>query len=112
MILPPDWLNALHWRLVRSGGDLGIVGGALSGQFADPWVWFDLLLVMTIALFAPNTQQIMARYNPALDFGARAEGPGMFRFRIGAGWLCVTVLLLAAALTRGDAISEFLYFQF
>jgi len=112
VILPPDWLNALHWRLVRSGAELGIVGGALSGQFADPWVWFDLLLVMTIALFAPNTQQIMARYNPALDFRARAGGPGMFRFRIGPGWLCVTVLLLAAALTRGDAISEFLYFQF
>jgi hypothetical protein len=84
----------------------------LTGQFADSGVWLNLLILTMIALFAPNTQQIMARYNPALDFCSRADAGGLLRFRIGATGLCVTVLLLAAALTRGDAISEFLYFQF
>ena len=69
-------------------------------------------ILAAIAFFAPNTQQIMCRYRPALDFRGGAEGGGVLRFRIATPWMIASVLLLAAALTRGDAISEFLYFQF
>ena len=69
-------------------------------------------ILAAIAFFVPNTQQIMCRYRPALDFRGGAEGGGVLRFRIATPWMIASVLLLAAALTRGDAISEFLYFQF
>lgn len=110
--VPPDWLNALHWRIIRLAGEIGVGAGLLTGQFADAWVWRDLAILAAIAFFAPNTQQIMCRYRPALDFRGGAEGGGVLRFRIATPWMIASVLLLAAALTRGDAISEFLYFQF
>jgi len=110
--VPPDWLNALHWRIIRFAGEIGVGAGLLTGQFADAWVWRDLAILAAIAFFAPNTQQIMCRYRPALDFRGGAEGGGVLRFRIATPWMIASVLLLAAALTRGDAISEFLYFQF
>ncbi len=78
--------------------------GLLTGQFADAWVWRDLAIPVAIAFFAPNTQQIMCRYRPALDFRGGAEGGGVLRFRIATPWMIASVLLLAAALTRGDAI--------
>ena len=73
--VPPDWLNALHWRLEPPRRRDGVGAGLLAGQFADAWVWRDLAILAAIAFFAPNTQQIMSRYRPALDFrGGVDEG--------------------------------------
>lgn len=112
LVVPPDWLNSLHWRVASILGGLGAKSGHLAGQLADPWVWCSMVLLLGIVLGAPNTQQIMARFRPALDYVRGPDGHAFLCYRLNAFWLVLTTFLLAAALTGGEAISEFLYYQF
>jgi alginate O-acetyltransferase complex protein AlgI len=75
--------------------------------------WLACLLLLGIAWFAPNTQQIMARYRPGLDTAAVA--PARWSWRPSLAAVVATGAVLAPALyfiVFTDRVSDFLYFQF
>lgn len=93
--------------------DLG-VGSTMGGgqRFVETYAW--VVAAGLIAILAPNTQQIVARFEPALDFNERDCSPMLVpvawqpsrRWAIGIGALAAACFL---ALSRP---TEFLYFQF
>ena len=108
-VLPDAWLakwgSAGQW-LVQQGVPFGatndlIMGGAIN------WIWISLLIVW----LAPNTQQIMASYKPALDVpeGETAKRllwqPSAFAALLICGLGFVAIINL-------NKQSVFLYFQF
>jgi alginate O-acetyltransferase complex protein AlgI len=78
-----------------------IMGGAVN------WIWIALLIVW----FAPNTQQIMAAYRPALDMPVGSSAKRLL-------WqptLRAALLVWAIGFTALINVSQqsaFLYFQF
>jgi D-alanyl-lipoteichoic acid acyltransferase DltB (MBOAT superfamily) len=106
----PDAIGARLGGLRNVLSQLG-VGWSLGGgtQFIETWSW--VVLAALIALCAPNTQQIMHRFDPALDHDGKAAPARLSwlpsqRHALASGLLAVLCLL---ALARP---SEFLYFQF
>lgn len=89
------------------GGHLG--GGAV---FAETWCW--ILVAAVVAFLAPNTQEIMGRFEPALPDERRAES----RATPSIVWLpqphqaIVVGTLLALGVLALSRPTEFLYFQF
>jgi alginate O-acetyltransferase complex protein AlgI len=72
-----------------------------------------LVLAAAIALFGPNSLQIMRRYTPALKIPDGAQRKfSLFEWRPTAPWMTATLLLLTACLLKLSDVSEFLYFQF
>ncbi len=109
VVLPDSWLPAWgaagQWLAahgVRFGDTRGLVNSGVLN-----WIWILLLIVW----FAPNTQQLLAEYRPALGPFAdnhRARGtwrPTAFYALLLAGLAVVAVFNLQKR-------SEFLYFQF
>ena len=109
LVLPdfwlPKWGAAGEWLAahgVRFGDTHDLVGGGVVN-----WIWILLLVVW----FAPNTQQLLAAYRPALALLA-----GHYRGRI--AWRPTPLYALLSAVLALIAIfnlhrqSEFLYFQF
>ncbi len=90
----PVWLNS-------GSGEFGIGDRAI----------VRIVIFLVVAFFAPNTQQIMARANPALE---EAEGlaPTPLRWSLTPSWACAVGLLWALILCSLNEVSEFIYFQF
>ena len=94
-------------RYVEQIGIAFTLGGA--GQFVKMYSWITILLA--IALFLPNTQELMRDYRPALGYHVT---PTAFLLR----WTPNRRWAIAAALIAGVGIlslyrrSEFIYFQF
>jgi D-alanyl-lipoteichoic acid acyltransferase DltB (MBOAT superfamily) len=108
--LPSDLYQLLHWRLIQATTQLGITSGALPTiadyRFLTAWV----VALWAVAWLAPNSQQILAAYRPALEpvvyVGALSWRPNRY-------WMaCVSAGLLWALIGIGGKASEFLYFQF
>jgi hypothetical protein len=75
--------------------------------------WIGVL--MFIALVAPNTQQIMSKFDPALyeTVPARSgRGPRVLRWAPNGKWVAVIALVSTAGILSLNRVSEFLYFQF
>jgi alginate O-acetyltransferase complex protein AlgI len=108
--LPDQWLakwGALGQWLVSGGVLFNDSRGLVTGGLVN-WI----VILLAIAWFAPNTQQIMARFEPALLIPR-----GMTPARRMAWRPTVAVGLLAAAVAFASIVnlhrqSEFLYFQF
>jgi alginate O-acetyltransferase complex protein AlgI len=113
-------------KLAGSVAALGPVLGAVRVTFdgftpnglielGDAVRW--IVVLGAIAWFAPNTQQLLARYRPVLGpaVADRSERrPRRLAWRPSYAWSIVVALLAAAALANmwiGDN-AEFLYFQF
>lgn len=90
------------------------LGGAT--QFIETWCWVGLAALIAFAM--PNSQQIVSRFKPALDFRrARYQGAApltvrLLRWRPTRGWAAATALLAAACILSLNRPSDFLYFQF
>ncbi len=94
--------------------------GALPPALDDAAAW--ILAALAICWFLPNTQQIMARVEPAYRYGMQAlekEGlPWLLRVMSAAFWVpsprwaLATALMFMLAVMSLNRISEFLYFQF
>ncbi|WP_291993799.1 MBOAT family protein [Candidatus Accumulibacter sp. ACC003] len=93
-------------RLSNLGIEFTLGGGK---QFLLTWAW-DLAL-LSIALFLPNTQQIMYRYRPGLDF-CPGENARALEWKPSGVWACVVALIAAAGVLSLSQASEFLYYQF
>jgi alginate O-acetyltransferase complex protein AlgI len=87
-------------------------GGATEFILTNAWI-FALFLIATLL---PNSLQILARYEPALDVGQRpAHTPklaGFLRWQPTVAWAFAVGVAAAAAILRLSAESEFLYWQF
>ncbi len=71
-----------------------------------------IIILLAIVWLAPNSQQIMDRYRPALALPGEAPYQGRLLWRP-AAWLAVPVALLALiCVVNLHKQSEFLYFQF
>jgi hypothetical protein len=79
--------------------------GLISGSRALYWV----LAAALMAWWLPNTQQLFARFAPALDSIA---GTSRWHWRPSAPWLVFIAALALVAIYRLNHISQFLYFQF
>jgi alginate O-acetyltransferase complex protein AlgI len=85
------------------------------GVFVETWAW--ILAAGALSFCCPNTQEIMRRFAPALDF-ARTRGqpvPALARaltWRPSRAWAVALALLALASLLSLNRPAEFLYFQF
>ncbi len=108
LVVPDFWLpkwGALGGWLAAHGVQFGDTRGLVSGGLVN-WIWILLLVVW----FAPNTQQLLAAYRPALALIAEEyRGPAWRPTRAYA--LLVAALALLAVFNLHQH-SEFLYFQF
>jgi D-alanyl-lipoteichoic acid acyltransferase DltB (MBOAT superfamily) len=93
---------------------VGVDEGGATG-FIFTYLWLAPLLM--IAVLLPNSLQITARYETALDFTERPAHTapllgGMFTWRPTIPWAVAVSVLAAAAVLRLSGESEFLYWQF
>ena len=100
----PKWGSVGIW-LAAQGVDFAPQHGLLPGG-AINWIWISLLLVW----FAPNTQQIMTDFRPALE--SAGEPPRWLRWRPTAATGLLIWALAFVAIINLNRESAFLYFQF
>jgi len=81
-------------------------GGSL---FVKTWLWICLLL--PFVLFLPNSQELLARFHPALGMHAD-RSRGWLEWAPGASWAIAMGVVAAMGLLSLTRHSEFLYFQF
>ena len=91
--------------LLQAGVQSSLGGG---GQFASTWLW--IIALSCIVFLAPNTQEIMRRFEPALDYAAR--GASRIAWRPSRAWMVGMAVIAACGVTSLNRVSEFLYFQF
>ena len=72
----------------------------------------SLAVPIFIALFWPNTQQIMQRFEPALGDADTSGIPGVLAWRINIPFAILTAMMAAYACFGSSVASQFLYFQF
>ena len=111
VVMPYPWLA----RLGEAGAWLAAHGVEFrhSTTFAGGSQLNWILVSMLIVWAAPNTQQILARFPPALAMpDPSAVARRWWQWRPGAAWLVVTLIAAAAAILSLTEVSEFIYFQF
>ena len=108
-ILPEVWL--LDWGIfgqwLAAHGVAFRASPGLIGSSAVNWIGISLLIVW----FAPNTQQIMAAYKPALDVPAETQ-TSRLRWQPSLHTALIVWLLGFIAIINLNKQSVFLYFQF
>lgn len=113
--------NAIMARLDEAGGQLRAwgIGSYLGGgtQFLLTWLWVTLLTLA--AILFPNTQQIMSRFEPALNpyHHPQADTHSIrimlpLKWSPSGTWAVVTALIATLGVLALTSVSEFLYFQF
>lgn len=106
-----DLLGPIGDVLAKWGWRFETVPGLFRGS--TQIVWISALLWAIWAL--PNTQEIMARYRPALESVApvrKGLADRLLRWRPGLASAAVVAVLLVMSLLSLQQVSEFLYFQF
>ncbi len=101
------WLQEMGVRSYLGGGAV----------FVMTYLWIGGLMV--VALFLPNTQQFMARYQPALalyDHGESSRyaiAPTVpLSWRPTTAWALAVAIISTCGVLALTSVSEFLYFQF
>lgn len=107
--LPYELLNIFHWRLI---GFLRAIGIEFSVFKIHSAGW--LFLLLPVIWIAPNTQEIMSRFQPALDYAEIPEKPHRFHltWQLSSRFSILAGLMTLISLLGLNRISEFLYFQF
>lgn len=93
--------------LLESLGIQFSLGGG--SRFILTWGW--VICLLAIALFLPNTQELMRRHRPGLDFDPAAV-TARLEWRSTIVWgLAMAILAVAGVLSLSQA-TQFLYYQF
>jgi D-alanyl-lipoteichoic acid acyltransferase DltB (MBOAT superfamily) len=106
--VPDSLLNRLPF-LGLSLRNLGVetyLGG--TSRFVFTWGW--VVAAGLVTFLAPNTQELLRRYRPALVVLPRV--PSRTTWRPTRGWAVAAALLASAVFLSLSAPTEFLYFQF
>lgn len=108
-VLSNEWLTKWgafgQWLSVH--GINFVATNALIKASGIKWIFISTLIVW----FAPNTQQIMANFNPALNFSENSATKRLL-WRPTQAWLIPCVLCAVVAILSISELSEFIYFQF
>jgi len=105
------------WQVLADLGFTTYLGGG--AEFIYTWLWVVLLLTVVMAM--PNTQQIMYRFEPVIhDYHSdeRSElrlvprAHSALSWKPNARWAMATGVIAALGVFAMSRISEFLYFQF
>ena len=99
-------LGALGPFLQAHGLAFTLGGGA---QFVKMCLWIAALL--PVVLVAPNTQQIMGHYRPALAYAVNNRQTWL-EWRPTRAWAVASGIVAAIGILALTKHSEFLYFQF
>ena len=115
--------NAIYVRLgplAEFLAALGVHSDLGGGQvFVSTYTWVSALLF--IALFMPNTQQLMKRFRPALSRHRTAPGAAIdvapralarVFWKPSLRWALFSGAVAALGVLALTSVSEFLYFQF
>lgn len=96
--------------LLESWGVTFYMGGG--ARFVQTWLW--VLAAAAIAFLAPNTQQIMRRFEPALDYVAAETATQTLRtaWQPSPRWALALAFISVLSLLSLTRPAEFLYFQF
>jgi alginate O-acetyltransferase complex protein AlgI len=81
-------------------------GGA---HFVFQYLWIVALL--PLVMLAPNTQEILGRFRPALNF-PYTQAPTRLAWRPSVAWAAMVATVTACGLLALTRASEFLYYQF
>lgn len=105
-------LGQLRPVLAQLGIDFFLGGGS---RFVQTYTW--VALGAAVAFLLPNTQQLMDRFAPALDYrpgkdAATSIAGRYLRWRPSARWACWIGVLTLCSLLSLNRPAEFLYFQF
>lgn len=110
LVVPPDLLPASLGHFLTSHGmsmgDLPLFSKT-PGDLTQAAAWIGAL--WAIVWLAPNSQEIMAEFNPSLE---PVTSSSHLRWHPNKYWMLLTVVALLYALSRMGKVSEFLYFQF
>jgi alginate O-acetyltransferase complex protein AlgI len=100
--LPPSVSAALErWGVVFP------LGGGLRFIFQYAWI----VVLLPLVMLAPNTQEILGRFQPALNF-LETQAPARLSWRPSPGWAAIVATITAFGLLSLTRVSEFLYYQF
>jgi hypothetical protein len=94
--------------LLDSAGVHEFLGGGTHFVMTFAWVSF----AAAVAFLAPNTQEIVARFRPALAAGMAGQVARGWTLHLNWRWAASLGLLAAASLLSLSRPTEFLYFQF
>jgi len=100
-----SYLGPMRGVLERVGVAFHLGGGA---RFVSEYVWIAVLL--PVVMLAPNTQEILGKFEPALS--VRPGASTRFMWQPTARWAAVAAVLTACGLLSLTRVSEFLYYQF
>jgi hypothetical protein len=98
------WPEALVHALAAAGIRFETLPAISDASLALVWI----ASLWAVVWLLPNSQQILARFRPALNRVRRAR----LNWRPDWGWLAVTASGLFYAISQIGTVSEFLYFQF
>lgn len=87
---------------------MGVEEGGGGAAFVMTWLWIVALFL--VARFAPNTQDMLSAYEPALYF--EPSTPSKRRWRPSARWAVGCGVAAGLGFLALSQVSEFLYFQF
>jgi alginate O-acetyltransferase complex protein AlgI len=100
-------LGPLRPLLEQWGVTFTLGGGA---RFVQTYAWVALAAVISFCL--PNTQQIMRRYEPALDYTESNLAGVALAWSPNIRWAIWIGLIMTSSLLALNRPAEFLYFQF
>lgn len=110
VVLPGEWFQGFP-AVVQFAARLGV--GFEGAPRPDTWEalgWIAGSLAITVAL--PNSQQLLARFAPALEHVDPPGGRVRLAWQPTFGWASALAVLFSLCLLRLGSVSEFLYFQF
>jgi D-alanyl-lipoteichoic acid acyltransferase DltB (MBOAT superfamily) len=101
-------LGPLKPWMEQVGVEFYLGGGA---RFVGTYGW--VMVAAAVAFLAPNTQQLMRRFDPVLPDRVFAENPGSgLAWKPSAAWALGIGMMATGALLSLSRPTEFLYFQF
>ncbi len=109
LVLPDFWLpkwGAFGQWLAAHGVVFGNTRDLVSGGLVN-WIWILLLVIW----FAPNTQQFLSAFRPALILPADVPS-GRFKWSPAPVFALIAAALITLSIFNLHRQSEFLYFQF
>lgn len=106
LVLPLEWQARLAALPVFASLPFADIGATFRGREALQ----TIALLLALIWLAPNTQELMRRFSPALE--ASGEGGSRLAWRPSFGWAIAIAALSAIPLLQLDRASEFLYYQF
>jgi D-alanyl-lipoteichoic acid acyltransferase DltB (MBOAT superfamily) len=105
-----EWMAKMH-RMGPLLKDWGVETGILAIHIKRALLYWALPLLLACWIL-PNTQQIMRKFEPAINFIDDPRETHFIQWKPNRGWSLTVLIMAVICLFNMTGISEFLYFQF